>query len=100
MMLVTGQGPQCTWALGGVRAGHLAQAVPLTWSLDTLGSQVAGHSSSPKAASILSVLHIGDIGVLNKTVFKKWSPRYKRSWKSLAGVKADSEKWGCPEENW
>lgn len=36
-MLVTGQGPQCMWALEGVRAGHLFQVVPLTWSLDTRG---------------------------------------------------------------
>lgn len=54
-----------------------AWAVAFTWSLDTLeigggassrcwGGQVIGHSGSPEAASILSVLH--DIGVSNKTV--------------------------------
>lgn len=52
------------------------------------------HSGSPKAASILSVLY--DIGVLNKTVFKKWFPSYKKSWKSLAGVEADSEEVELP----
>ena len=39
-MLIPGQGPQCMRALEGVRAGHLFQAVPLTWSLDTLGGVV------------------------------------------------------------
>ena len=68
MMLVTGQGPQCTWALEGVRAGHLFQGVPLTWSLDIPEGH---HSGSPKAASVLTVSHIEDTGVFNNTVKKK-----------------------------
>lgn len=44
------------------------------------------HSGSPKAAFILSVLN--DIGVLSKTVFKKWCLSCKKSWKSPAGVEA------------
>ena len=45
------------------------QAVPLTWSLDTLvGGQEGCHSGSPKAASILTMSHIEDTGVLSKTV--------------------------------
>lgn len=70
VMLIPGQGPQCMRALEGVRAGHLFQAVPLTRSLDTLGGgcQEGCHSGSPKAASVLTISHIEDTGVLSKTV--------------------------------
>lgn len=51
-----------------------------------------GHSDSPKVACILHILH--DIGVLNKTVFKKSFSSYKKSWKSLAGVEADQGRTG------
>lgn len=65
---------------GGSREGLLGGDGKARWG---------GHSGSPKAASIWSVLR--DFGVLSKTVFKKWFPSYKKSWKSLAGVEADSE---------
>lgn len=52
------------------------------------------HSGSPKASSMLLILR--DIGVLNKTVFKKRFPSYKKSWKSLAGIEADLEEVELP----
>lgn len=67
----------------------------LTWSSGTPGSQGVDRSGSPKAAFILSVVRIEDIRVLNKTL-KNGSPPYKRSWKSLVGVKADLGEVGWP----
>lgn len=48
--------------------GHVCPGIP--WrGLGGKGSQVVGHSGSPTAASILSVIH--DIGVLSKAVSEK-----------------------------
>lgn len=51
-----------------------------------------GHSDSPKVACILRILH--DTGILNKTVFKKLFPSYKKTWKNLAGVEAAQGRTG------
>ena len=46
---------------------------------------MVGHAASPKAASVLSVIH--DLGVLDKTVKKiEWFPSYKESSEGLAGM--------------
>lgn len=75
-MLVTGQAPQCTWALEGSQAGHLFHVCPSPGHWTHWRAQEGHHSGSPKAASVLTISHVEDTEAFPIRLFKKikWSP--------------------------